>query len=186
MTRFLTPVAIAAGLVSAAVAAARAAPEWTAAAGLDFWNLPDLEAERRAALAEYASLEDRHQLLLDMAGANDRVAAALAEGRLSLAEAVAELEGINRDRPGFYPVLGMYAPAGTGERELLARFALRKARTQLRGDPTRAAEVMPRLTAEFRAMFLHDPGPMPPGVGTRCPATPAAGHGLTTDPSRRR
>jgi len=161
MTRFRTPAAVAAVLVSAAVAVAQAAPEWTASAGLDFWNLPGLEADRRAAYAEYEQLEDRHQVLLDMAQANDRVARAMVDGRFSLAEAVAEFEGINRDRPGFYEVLGMYAPEGAGNRELLGVFAMRKARTLLRDDPTRAAEVLPRLTAEYRAMFLREPVVLP-------------------------
>jgi hypothetical protein len=167
MARFRTPAAVAAVLVSAGVAVAHAAPEWTAAAGLDFWNLPGLEAERRAAYAEYEKLEDRHQVLQDMAQANDRVAGALVEGRFSLAEALAEFGGINRARPGFYEVLGMYAPDGTDNRELLGVFAQRKARTLLRGDPSRSAEVMSRLTDEYRAMFHHDPAPPPAAFGGR-------------------
>lgn len=167
MARFRTAAAAAAVLVSAAVAAAHAAPEWTAAAGLDFWNLPELEAEYRAAYAQYEQLEDQQQVLLDMTQANDRVAGAMIDGRLSLAEALAEFEGINRDRTGFYEILGTYAPEGAGNRELLGTFALRKARTLLRGDPTRAAEVIPRLTAEYRAMFLREPVLLPTECGAR-------------------
>jgi len=167
MARFRIPAAAAAVLVSAAVALAHAAPEWTATAGLDFWNLPGLEAERQAAYAESDQLEDRHQVLLNMAQANDQAAGALIDGRFSLAEALAELEGINRDRPGFYEVLGIHAPEGAGNRELLGTFALRKARTLLRNDPTRTAEVMPRLTAEYRAMFLREPALLPTDYGAR-------------------
>jgi hypothetical protein len=128
-----------------------AAPRWAARAGLDVWNLPELNARLREIDEETARTRSDGERLLRQIDAAGHLTARLAEGSLTLAEAADELEPLLRDRPGFETVCAVQDGAPTF-RHGVARYAIRKALAHLAGDPTRRAATAGRLEAEYAAL----------------------------------
>jgi hypothetical protein len=84
------------------------------------------------------------------------VADELIAGRLSLAEAADALHEIEVGHHGDFRLV-RHAYRGLPEDEAACCHALLWARRQLTHDPARAADVLPRLRAEFAARFHHLP-----------------------------
>jgi hypothetical protein len=140
------------GLTLAVTLANSVAPGWVRAAGLDVWSFPTVQAEYRQAVAECEEIDGQHDRLRGQIAATEQVITLLIDGGLPLPSALEELEGINRDRPGFLTGLEFHYPEGATPRHRLARFAVTKVQSRLADDPTRLARVAARLTAEFREL----------------------------------
>ncbi len=80
----------------------------------------------------------------------------LIAGRLSLADAADAFRTVEAAYHGDFRLV-QCAYRGLPEDEAACCHALYWARLRLRHDPTRAAEVLPRLRAEFEARFHHPP-----------------------------
>jgi hypothetical protein len=128
------------------------APDWSRRMGVDVWNLPCLEAERVQKDALGDELEAHGERTFRQIEASERVAAELAAGRVSLADAVVELERVNSSRSALLAGQRAFHPDAGDDRELVARYAVSKALRIFRDDSTRRTEVMPRLEAEYRAL----------------------------------
>jgi hypothetical protein len=90
------------------------------------------------------------------------VADELLAGRLSLTEAADALHEAEVDRHGDFRLV-LHAYPHLPEDEAAYCHALLWARRQLARSPARAADVLPRLRAEFAARFHHPPPtPNPP------------------------
>ncbi len=122
------------------------APQWSRAAGLDFWEMQEaveiqkLEHERRQVI------DNSMAVLSEQIAAGESVTDALLEARVSLAEATDQAVQINRDRPGFdQALLSQYAEETT-KRARVERYLLDKISGRLANDPSRLAEVLARIT----------------------------------------
>lgn len=122
------------------------------AVGLDVLNIGTSFDQYRRSVADGEELVAYHEHFLQQVAASDAVAARLAADQISLAEAVDDLEEINRDREGFPDALRCAHPAVPTYRGHLARYALGKVERRLAADPTRLAEVSARLEAEYAEM----------------------------------
>src|SRR5262245_20644207 len=82
------------GLALALGLAHAVAPEWVKRVGLDLWNLPALRLEARAVDDEAALLQVKADQEFRRTEMGSHIAGQLADGSLTLAEAVAVLEPI--------------------------------------------------------------------------------------------
>jgi hypothetical protein len=127
------------------------APAWSRSVGLDVWNYPDARDQLRAANERKAEVTADHEELCRQIDLARHVAGRLADGSLTLREAVGELEGLLAERPGFRTAceVGYAAPSF---RHGVARYAINHVETLLAGDPTRRAAASARLEAEYAAL----------------------------------
>lgn len=138
--------------ITAALVTGLAAPEWVRAAGLDIWNLAELERCQRDEDAREVELK------ADIALGNARREAALdvvrqlGDGRLTLVEAVAEVQVIYAASPVWRESLRIKFPEVATDRERAARCVVAWARDTFDHDPSRLEEFSTRLDAELRAM----------------------------------
>jgi hypothetical protein len=128
--------------------------------GLDVWNAAAHREALRTEEAVGTDLAGQQDRLRDQARASDAIVRRLIESRVSLAGAVDELAEINVDRVG---LIRTYFQGET-DRELFARYSFNKVCVALEGDASRAEAVLPRLRAEFRALF-PDGEPLKPLSG---------------------
>lgn len=127
------------------------APDWSRRMGFDVWNIADAETDAREAAEVGRDLHAYGDRTCRQIEASDHVAHALATGRVTLAVAVQELTLINDSRPTWLAALRCSSPEGTGDPELVARYAMGKVWRSLADDPSRA-EVMAKLNREFVAL----------------------------------
>lgn len=133
MKRFLTSALVGgAGLF----AAAAATPVRELPAAVSGWNAT---AERAAELDKLARLGESQR------AATDDVVARLADGRLTLAEAVALLDG----RAGLVGHLALFRAEGT-DRERLVGYLTERAKELVGSDPGQLSALTARLEAEGR------------------------------------
>jgi hypothetical protein len=128
------------------------APAWACEAGLDVWNLPDLQATESAERVRHEQVARSHDLLNRQIAASEAITAALIEGELSLADATDELARVNQHRVGFHAILPLLYPEASTFRARVARYAIDRVHEQLASDPTREAAVLARLESEYAAM----------------------------------
>lgn len=143
-------VAVLGGFVFAVGAAQLVAPEWARAAGLDVWNAAAAHADLAAAESAGERMDARSARTAAQIAESDAVADRVAGG-LPLAAAVAELEAVNDDRPGWEASRETYYADAPTHRHRVARYAIVKlnARTT---DPFAWAVLAARLDAEYRAL----------------------------------
>jgi len=111
------------------------------------------EERLQAAEADKESLGEQCTLFHEQVAATDVICQRLVEGKCMLAEAVAEIEIINRDRYSMYGFLHEMNPEAS-HRELTARYAVNKALVMARRSPSPSADdVQARLEAQFREIF---------------------------------
>jgi len=111
---------------------------------------PDRKAAAENERAQLAAAWDH---LHQQVGASRSVVGELAEGRMTLTQAAAEVEQINADRDGFWLTLEYRFPTTSTNRARAARWILQEARTGLEHDPARLGQMMPRLEAEYAAAW---------------------------------
>ena len=119
--------------------------------GLDVWNFNTARADERTVRAEAAELrafEERFHEEVELA---DHLAAQLAVGTISLAEATNLMEPILRNRPGFATVTQQNYHAPTF-RQGVAWYLIQHVDWQLLDAPEVWAAISTRLEAEYVAM----------------------------------
>jgi hypothetical protein len=126
------------------------APGWAKGVGLDVWNLAEEREAAHKADADATTLQLQHEQLLREIELADHVATRLAEGKQTLADAVAELEPILRQRAGFASQceLKYHTPSF---RHGVARYVINRV-TLAPADPARRAAVARNLEAEYAAL----------------------------------
>jgi len=197
MRRFATAPSVFLTLVAVGTATALAAPERTRAAGLDFWNASDDEAQLRAEAHQRQDLELEHQQILERCAVGNEIARNLCDDRVSFSEALDAVAELADAFPDWFAKLkthyrtGIAFPAATADNEVMARYLRVKIEQMLRsaeilGDAPRAAVLSSRL-----AHFDHEVGrhfPLPP-ADLKCGAKPHGRDGsgasdLTSGPRR--
>jgi hypothetical protein len=146
--------------VVAALLTATAAPGWTRAAGLDVWNLPALEREMKAGVAESRRLDEELGCTFRRQGVKEVLVADLVAGRATLAEVAAAFTDLDRSQPWFPDALRVDHP-GESDRELVARCVLGYAQSRVT-DPASRAEVRRRLEGELRSFLAQPADPAAP------------------------
>jgi hypothetical protein len=136
------------GFAAALALTSAVAPAWARELGLDVWNYPELRENLRVTEQQLHRGEADLALLHRQIAYGDRVARRLADGSLSLRDAVEELEPVCRERVGFESVC-QYQYRATTFRQGVARYALRRVAVLLAHDPARRAAVTERLEAEY-------------------------------------
>ncbi|HJZ56466.1 MAG TPA: hypothetical protein VKE74_15985 [Gemmataceae bacterium] len=141
------------GVITLTLGTARIlAPEWSRHAGLDVWNYPGLTDDLRATDHDRKELEAKHERLRCQIEAADHVIELLIDGELTLPAAVDEIERITQNRSGFPGSLRVSHPDASTDRQLIVRYAIRKAAERLAEDPAQQARVLARLEAEYRQL----------------------------------
>lgn len=143
--RVFTLTVLGLGTTAAALAAA---PDWTRAAGLDVWSLPDLHQRLDDEAARRGQIEDARGELSRRNRVKQAVMAGLAAGQLDLRGAAAEFLALAETRPMTLRAMRAQFPDGPDERRA-ARSVLVWAKGP-RGVP---ADVLARLEAEFRTLY---------------------------------
>lgn len=156
----IVSVATLAALTLTLVVGHAVAPEWVRRLGVDVWNLSAEEADLNRAEDAGRELNAAGDRVLRQIEASERVVGELVAGRVTLTAAVAELRRVNAGRAGFASAQRDADPTGT-EPAWVAQYALRRAHVALWDDPSRQADVMRRLAAEYAALV----GKEWPGVG---------------------
>lgn len=137
------------------VAAFAGAHLWAHTAGLDFWEMDRTVEHLRSEEQRSRDIQVESDRLYCQMSACDEVAAAFIDDRIAFADAVDRIDEITRNRQGFAEVLITIHPQACTHRERLARYAFGKVRSILVDDPTRQAEVLERLEAEYRKMISN-------------------------------
>jgi hypothetical protein len=136
-----------------AVAAVVANPAWSAALGIDVWNLPALQEQVEADATRGRELDKLDADVLRRMELKDRLVSDLIEGRTTLADVTAEFIRLNRDRPGYATAIRT-TYAGRTDEERTARSILYCASRQLSHlPPTSRAAITTRLENEFADLF---------------------------------
>jgi hypothetical protein len=137
-------------LVLAAGVAIAADPSLVQSAGLDVWNVRQLEQEAQAQSTV------SHQLTLTDGEIQQRIAlkevliADLIEGRATLAEVTAQFMALNECSPGCVSVIRKTFPGQT-DQEKTARNVIDYVRARI-SDPVQRAQVLVRLEGELARM----------------------------------
>ncbi|MBX9582162.1 MAG: hypothetical protein K2X87_17800 [Gemmataceae bacterium] len=141
--------AASAGVAGAALAAGLTlCPTWIRAAGLDVWNMPELNRQCDAEVGRRDRLDDRVHQLHRRNAVKRAIAGELIAGRLGLAEAAADFLAVEATDPWALEGLQAQFPDGPDQkRAALAVLVWVKVRA---GRP---AEAVARLEAEFRALY---------------------------------
>ena len=135
------------------------APAWTREVGLDVWNYSEARKELQHAnelRAELATAEDELHRQFESC---DHVAARVANGSLTLREAVDELEDLCRCQSGF-DTMREYREAPTF-RHAVARHVMGRVNVLLAGEPARRVACAARLSAEYGALPVSVRGRTP-------------------------
>jgi hypothetical protein len=127
------------------------APVWSRDIGLDVWNYPDAREQLRAAEEQRDEIVASQEELFRQIELGNHVAERLADGSMTLREAVAELEDPFGRREGFDVVWRDEYGTPTF-RHGVARYVIGRVEALLAGDPARWAAVSARLEAEYDAL----------------------------------
>jgi hypothetical protein len=135
------------GLLAPIAGATYAYPSWPESVGLDFWNVPELEArmefEQHHAMELAARLEASRQRIALREGAIDE----LVEGSITPREAVAVFLNVNRSYPEALAAARVLLPAGTDEQQAAA---------QVIAYLTGRSEEDARISQAFIARLRHE------------------------------
>jgi hypothetical protein len=149
MTRRTTASAGAVGV--ALVAGLTLNPTWTRAAGLDVWNLPELNRRCDEEVSRRDHLDDRTHQLHRRNVLKRAIAAEVAAGRLDLAVAAAEFLALDGADPQSLAGLRIQFPDGPD-----LRRAARGVLVWVRVRVAPPADRLTRLDAEYRALYPDD------------------------------
>jgi hypothetical protein len=138
-------------LVSVLATVHTLAPDWSRKLGLDVWNFTALLEQKRRSDAEQARLEAACEQTARRIEACGHIVTRLVEGRTTLSQAAEELQPLLATVPGFETNVLLHYQAPT-MRHGAARYAIHRAAQILHLDPTRKAEVLRRLEAEYAAL----------------------------------
>jgi hypothetical protein len=123
------------GLALVIVLAQAIAPEWTRRFGLDLWNLPEAMAHNQECSQETIMLSCREERLQQEVELADHLCSDIIQGRITLASAMAEMEPVLLQRPGFVLTCRSYYHAPTLKHSVGRYFIRRIARHYDLDDP---------------------------------------------------
>jgi hypothetical protein len=135
-------------------ALAVANPSWARAAGIDVWNVRELERDLEVANRESDRLVVEDLDILNRIHAKEALVDQVVSGRTSLADATAQFLALACDRPQFFKVIRENYPGGTDEERTACNvidYALQRV-----ADPTERGILTCRLIAELAEM-THNP-----------------------------
>ena len=139
-------------LAGAVVGAAYCQPSWLASLGLDFWSLPELEQVVSESRERSEQLDDARQKMQDNAVRKKLIVQNLAEGRVTLAEALGAV--LELDEAHYLQVgaesLGI---ASDNLEETTCRLLIYWTDERLAADPEAAAAARVRLQQEFEEIL---------------------------------
>jgi hypothetical protein len=156
MRRFAVIPAVLVCVATVFVSASYAAPDWTRAAGLDFWNLGNEQANLRTAAERERDLDALTDTARRRGEVLDGLAADLCDGRATLAESVEAVLALAQTDPEWFAGVGdEYRQRGfvgltATDRDVAAQYlfvrieGMRWTAEQL-GDVSRAAAVSARV-----------------------------------------
>lgn len=121
------------------------APQWARSAGLDVWQFPDLVQKQREEQERSLQIEAEFDCLTQQIAAGEAIMSELIDGRVSLDEAVVQIEAVNRERPGFAESIRSQHPQGKTYHERLALFLLARVELRLKEEPSLRDEVLSRI-----------------------------------------
>lgn len=128
------------------------APGWVRAAGLDVWNTAAERADLNASLARGDQLDFVHERTHQQITLAWGIVSQLEAGRITLVQAVDELDELNADRSSWADGL-IFAHHGVPtHRQRVALYAIGKLERQYQDDPSKWLPLSARLEAEYRAM----------------------------------
>lgn len=146
-----TTATILTGLILILGLACAALPEWQRLSTLAVWDVGEVRANYRAQFEKRDTLQAQLELLHSQIETVDCLAARLASGTISLAEAVAECEPVVRDRPGFVTVLSLdYKTSSL--KLMISRHLISRVSYVLREDTDQLRTTLARLEAECSAL----------------------------------
>ncbi|MCE9562795.1 MAG: hypothetical protein K8U57_12180 [Planctomycetes bacterium] len=143
-------VATLSGLVLTLVAAELLAPRWVQSLGLDVWNFHALREEARITREHSVAVEAERVRLRREVEASGHTANRLIDGRITLADAIDELEPILQHRVGF-ECAWLQDPPPTF-RHSVARYIINRVEATLEAKPEQRTVVSARLKAEYDAL----------------------------------
>jgi hypothetical protein len=146
-----TSAAVLSGLVLTLGLTHASAPEWSRRTGLDVWNLADTRASLREISEESARLGEESEQLRESIEAVEHITTRLIAGELTLSRATDLIEPLMRERPGFRWSAAMTHTAPTF-RLSVARYLIDHVQRTGQTDPSRLAESIAQLQAEYEAM----------------------------------
>jgi hypothetical protein len=150
LSRLFTARRLLTAAVLLAAVSAVADPSWARAAGLDVWNVRDLEQELETATRNQDRLTVEDATILNRIHVKEALIGDLIAGRVSLAEATAQFLAFNADNPGCVAVLRVAYPGDTDE-ERTAHNVMDYA-IQRVANPAERAALASRLAAELVEM----------------------------------
>jgi hypothetical protein len=142
--------AAAIGLVYASFAFA--CPEWTRDLGLDVWNYSTLNEQvetHRQRESELDKVSERVRKRLEL---KQLIVDAVIEEQLTLEMASDQFLALNRIPPDNMPA-GRFQFPGASDEEIAARQVIALVKATLNSNPSRGAEVLCRLEAQWQAAF---------------------------------
>jgi hypothetical protein len=148
MKRYVYSTLIVLGLGYAALAASR--PSWATAAGLDLWNLRDLEQELAAEQCICEEMSRQQSVVVQRSAAKEEVLHELVDDRLSLLQAAAKFRRFTVE-PAEYPGKGPEYLPGNTEGERYCREVLEWAKSE-------PEEIQSRLESELEAVLAAGDG----------------------------
>lgn len=160
-------------LAAVGTAAVLAAPDRTRAAGLDFWNVSDDEAQLRAEACQRQDLEFEHQQIRERSAIGNEIARKVCDDRISFDEAIRAVTELAETSPDWFVTLkahyrtGVGFPAPTTDDAVMARYLRVKIEQMLRsaeilGDRPRVTVLSSRLARFDQEIELHFPAPPAP------------------------
>ncbi|MFO0797679.1 MAG: hypothetical protein U0804_09375 [Gemmataceae bacterium] len=127
-------------------------PGWLAAAGLDAWNVPAVRSQMAANLRTQARLDGEIADLQGQIRSKDRLVDELIAGRLSLADATDQFEGMLAMQPRTAHGLRQMYPDVASDRERVARHVMDYTRSRL-ADAAERDRLGARMAAEMTLLF---------------------------------
>ena len=153
--------AVLVGLTVSLAAAHAIAPEWSRSAGLDVWNIAEVEKARRSAVERRAEIHAHAEHCARRREIANQLAAQLVANTTTLPAATDEVRALFADDTGFVVMFESLYPTVPTERLRFARHVIERTKRFLT-NPAQFEAVTARLEAEYRAMAAeHDSPPAP-------------------------
>lgn len=166
MTAFRRPGTVSAtlliGLCISLGTAHAIAPEWSRRAGLDVWNVNEVESDYRIASEEQNAVHDQADRAAERRSAARQITTKLIAGTTSLPTATDELMAVFEQDTGVRLTVETVHRGAPTERHRFALHAIDRVRNHLADDPATCATVVARLEDEYEAMCVAPESPPAP------------------------
>jgi hypothetical protein len=161
MKRCARPLVVAAVVVACLAGVAYARPALVTDLGLDFWNVPALQARLDQDVRHHRELDAKDVEVLRRIEIKEGVIADLIAGRMSLPEATTHFKVLNIGRPDYMTIIRAGYPGATDD-ERLSRNVLAFVEAHLRCRRANDRSIVERLTRELeRRLARGEPLTLP-------------------------